>query len=84
MLNFGLPGGVIHSKTTTKSVGLSYSYRSANGLIDLTAILWAIEVDTSSGVIRLQLGGTDEISHRTFGGDIANASRLATGPVCGP
>ncbi|SED61185.1 TonB-dependent receptor [Rhodobacter sp. 24-YEA-8] len=87
MLNFGLPGSIIyippsefiHSKTTTKSVGLSYSYTPDNELIDLRASLWATEVDTTSGVIRSQLGGTGETSNRTFGGDITNTSHISTG-----
>ncbi len=71
------------SETTTNTFTSTYKYDPTdNPYVNLTANLWATDVDTFSATLRSNtygFGADGKTDVRTYGGDIANLSTIETG-----
>lgn len=71
------------SETTTNTFTSTYKYDPAdNDYVNLTANLWATDVDTFSKTVRdntYGVGADGKTHVRTYGGDLSNRSTLETG-----
>lgn len=71
------------SETTTNTFRSTYQYDPAdNDYVNVTANLWATDIDTFSQTLRSNtygLGADGKTHVRTYGGDVSNRSTLETG-----
>lgn len=71
------------SETTTNTFRSTYQYDPAdNDYVNVTANLWATDIDTFSQTLRSNtygLGADGRTHVRTYGGDVSNRSTLETG-----